>query len=56
MNIIKKLIKNNWLRGYTKDTLSYDDLTIKYNSIEKDKLDIFQDFLVLLQLAETNKN
>jgi hypothetical protein len=55
MNLFKKLIKNNWLRGYSEDTLSYDDLTIKLNENQKEKLEIFQDFLNLLKLAEANK-
>jgi hypothetical protein len=52
MNLIKKLIKNNWLRGYTEDTLSYDDLTIKLNERNK----ILQDTQVKKSVLDWEKH
>lgn len=62
MNILKKLMKNNWLKGFSEDTLTYDELTIKLNetNTKYDELNtkyeersrILKDSMTIKQLLE----
>jgi hypothetical protein len=62
MNLFKKLIKNNWLQGFSENTLTYDELTIKLNEVNakyeelntkhEERSKILKDSMTIKQLLE----